>query len=184
MIIFLGDDVLYRDLIKKSKYDRDIVVSCQYRHLVPKSLVESYDCINIHYGLLPKYAGCNPIYWQMLDGEAGVTVHYMDERFDTGDIITQASFEVDNMTADEVYSALRKIGSSLFESVYEKIIKGTAPRIKQDLSNRVYRRAEDVNFNEVKYIKNLKDAFAVSFEGKQRPIIEVKGRLWELAPLK
>lgn len=182
MIIFLGDDGLYRDIIKASKNDKDIVVSCQYRHLVPKSLIQSHVCVNIHYGLLPKYAGCNPIYWQVKDGYGGVTLHYMDERFDTGDIIDQIELTCFDRTADEFYMLLRYLGRELLQRNYQSIIKDTAQRKKQDLALRQYKKSSDVDFNRVRHIENLDDAYAVSFLGKQSPLIKIRGREWKLIP--
>lgn len=173
MIIFLGNgntNSLYSDLIKKSKKDRDIVVSCQYRFRVPESLLRSHICVNIHYGRLPKYGGCNPVYWQIINGEkyAGVTLHYMDKDFDTGDIIDVDLIPIGNMTADNVYSCLEYCGYELFKRWYQHIINETAPRIHQDVNDRNYYPASMVDWREVKNIKSLNDRAiqAVHFKGK------------------
>ncbi len=49
-------------------------------------------CINFHFGLLPKYRGADPIFWQLKNREAngGITVHYMNDQIDKGDIIHTA----------------------------------------------------------------------------------------------
>jgi len=49
----------------------------------------AHQTINLHFGLLPRYGGCYPITWSVLNGEkqAGSTLHYMEENFDEGDIL-------------------------------------------------------------------------------------------------
>ena len=187
MIIFLGNgntNGLYADLINKSKKDKDIVVSCQYRFRVPKSLIESHTCVNIHYGRLPFYGGCNPVYWQIINGEkyAGVTLHYMDENFDTRDITDVELVPIENHTADEIYSMLESCGYDLFRRWYSKILDGTAPRIKQEVEKRKYYPASMVNWENAKKLHGLssRQIQATHFEGKQYPIIDVNGRSYEL----
>jgi methionyl-tRNA formyltransferase len=187
MIIFLGNSHslnLYKDLIEASKKDSpDIVVSCQYPHLIPESLIKSHTCINIHYGKLPEYAGCNPIYWQLLqEYQAGVTIHYVDKTFDSGDIIASSNIPCGNLTADECYEALAQRGMYEFSKVYKSILNGTAPRFPQDLSKRKYYNKSDVNFNHAKHVPGLYDRLirAVSFKGKQAPIVKVGQREYKL----
>ena len=190
MIIFLGNTHslnLYKDLIDRSKNDTpDIVVSCQYPHLIPESLIKSHICVNIHYGKLPEYAGCNPIYWQLMkETSAGVTIHHVDKTFDSGDIIASYNLPCGNLTADECYEALAHRGYYEFCKVYPLILNGTAPRFPQDLSKRQYFNKTDVNFNHAKYIHGLDDRVirALSFKGKQAPIIKVGDREYKLEAL-
>lgn len=190
MIIFLGNGhslELYKDVIESTKNTRpDIVVSCQYPFIVPESLIKSHTCVNIHYGELPFYAWCNPIFWQLIeDDHAGVTLHYMDEKFDSGDIIEKYNFPTSKMTADEVYKECARAGLELFKKHFSGILKGTAPRKKQDLSFRKYKNKSDVNFESAKRIPELDDKKirALHFSGKQYPIIEVSGRQYELRAL-
>ena len=186
MIIFLGNGRtldLYSDVIESTKNTKDIVVSCQYPFLVPKSLLETHTCVNIHYGELPRYAGCNPVFWQVHnDTFAGCTLHYMDEKFDRGDIIATDSFPIGKMTADEVYLELERRGKQLFMKYFGKILDGTAPRRKQDLSERVYYNKKETDFSRLKHIQELDDKRirATHFRGKQYPTISVKGREYEL----
>lgn len=64
-----------------------------------------YGCINVHGSLLPQYRGAAPIQWSVLNGDAmaGVTTMYMDEGWDTGDLIYQAETPVD---PDENFASL------------------------------------------------------------------------------
>lgn len=189
MITFLGTTKtleLYRDVIAKSKDDiPDIVVSCQYPHLVPASIINNNICVNIHYGILPQYSGCNPIYWQMIKGnEAGVTLHYMDRRFDSGNIVEIKKIPIKNMTADQVFDSLGLIGRELFIKHYRNILRGTAPTTEQDLSKRKYYKKEDINFQEAKNLGKIfiddRRVRALHFEGKQYPVVEIENVKYEL----
>lgn len=186
MIIFLGngDSVKrYADVIEGSKNDRDIVVSCQYPFKAPDSLLRNFTCVNIHYGELPYFAGCNPIFWQIaLSDHAGVTLHYMDSSFDSGDIIDTHIVPTGNCTADELYEYLANAGKEMFLRNYKGILDGTAPRKKQDLSKRTYYKKSDVDFDRMKTLNSFDDRSvrAIHFKGKQQPIIKIGGRKYEL----
>ena len=183
MIIFLGNGHSldkYSDFIKTTKNDRDIVVSCQYPFRVPQSLLKTHTCVNIHYGVLPYYGGCNPIYWQVLrDDSAGATVHYMDEDFDTGDIIATDKFPISGMTADEVYKDVEDIAYKMFVKLYPKIIDGTANRTKQDKIFMKYYPRDAVDFSSV--CRSKKEVLAKFFPSKQLPKIEKDGVVYEIS---
>ena len=191
MIIFLGNDQatkLFTPIIRKSKedIDKDIVVSFNYRFKVPQSLLQSHTCVNIHTGRLPEYGGANPVYWQMRKREqyAGVTLHYMDSGFDTGDIIDTQLVEIHNKTAKELHEQLMKEGLELFEWYYRYILADTAPRTPQDRTKQVFYKSNLVDFNKIKHVDNLEEINMVSYEGKQNPIITVNNRQWEVIPYK
>lgn len=185
MIIFLGNahsNKFYEPLINQSiKDDLDIVVSCQYPYRVPESLIKSHICVNIHYGTLPFFAGCNPIYWQLMKSDkAGVTLHYMDKDFDSGDIIDIKELPTAGMTADEVYEALSGFGLELFKKNYKAILRGTAHRQPQNKTFRNYYRKEDADFTDTLVNGDTKKLRALHFKGKQYPTIKIDGRVYEV----
>ena len=71
---------------------------CLLTKRLPASLlrVPRWGCLNVHPSLLPQYRGPYPLFWQARHGNRnfGVTIHCMDERFDTGDIAAQAEVEL------------------------------------------------------------------------------------------
>lgn len=185
MIIFLGNNntKLYEPIIKHSNGDRDIVVSCQYPFLVPESLIKSHTCVNIHYGILPQFAGCNPIYWQIMKSDmAGVTLHYMDEKFDSGDIIDIFTLPIGNLCADELFQALEKKGVDLLKKHYRGIIDNTAPRTPQNKAFRKYYPKSMVDFSKDNLLNGLdqRKIRALHFEGKQHPKIVIGGETYEI----
>lgn len=181
MIVFLGNSrttKLYSDVVKGSYDDKDIVVSCQYPFKIPPSLINSHICVNIHYGRLPEYAGCNPVFWQIINGEfhAGVTLHYVDPCWDSGDIIDIGYVPIGEKTADVVYKELEKKGLELFKRYYKGILDGTCPRRPQDLKKRNYYKQGIVDWNKELDPKSpnfAREYQAYYFEGKQLPRIKL-----------
>ena len=79
------------DLLKKINPDLIIVSGTR---IISKKVIESVDCrfINLHAGITPKYRGVHGTYWALINNDAvksGVTVHFVDEGIDTGNIIYQ-----------------------------------------------------------------------------------------------
>lgn len=76
-------------------FNPDVVASVYYRHRIKKHVIDACDgrIFNLHPALLPKYRGCSSLTWAMVQGESqvGFTYHYVDEEYDTGNIIIQES---------------------------------------------------------------------------------------------
>ncbi len=88
-----------KDCIEKiKKLQADIGVVCSYNNLLSKDFLNTTKMgyINCHPSLLPDYRGPNPYFNIINNGEktSGITLHFMDETFDTGDIIYQEEFEL------------------------------------------------------------------------------------------
>ena len=75
----------------------DIICVVAYGKILPKEILDipKYGCVNVHASLLPKYRGAAPIQWAILNGDntTGVTIMYLNEQMDAGDIITQKEVE-------------------------------------------------------------------------------------------
>ena len=73
-----------------------IAVAC-FPYIFPSALLQlpRYGCLNLHPSLLPAYRGPLPLFWMARQGErqAGVTLHFLDEGLDTGDIVAQTAFD-------------------------------------------------------------------------------------------
>lgn len=77
----------------------DMIVVAAYGKILPKSVIDypKYGCINVHGSLLPEYRGAAPIQRAIIDGknETGITVMYMNEGLDTGDMLKKAVVPID-----------------------------------------------------------------------------------------
>lgn len=117
----------------------DIIITCAYGQIIPKAILDypRLGCINVHASLLPKYRGGAPIHKCLLNGEekTGVTIMYMAEKMDNGDIISQAEYviqESDNVGT--LHEKLSLLGANLLIDTLPSIVNGTNQRIKQNIS--------------------------------------------------
>lgn len=135
----------------------DMIVTCAYGQIIPKELLDypKYGCINVHASLLPKLRGGAPIQHAIMDGlnETGITIMYMDEHMDSGNIITQSSTLItQNDTLDTLSDRLSNIGSHLLIETLPSIIEGTNDSIKQNEDEVTYgyiikKEDEKLDFN-------------------------------------
>jgi len=115
----------------------DIIVSIYFNEIIKKQLLEipKYGCINIHRALLPKYRGPCSAFWQLANGEkvSGVTIHYIDEGTDTGDIILQQRYDI---TPQDTHHTLcvrsARISSALLSKALKKSESGNVAGTLQD----------------------------------------------------
>lgn len=124
-------------------FNADFIVVVAYGKLLPMEILEApkYGSINVHASLLPKYRGAGPIQWAVLNGETrtGVTTMFMGEGLDTGDMLLTAETDIgENETASELYYRLSFLGAPILLETINRIIDGTAVRIKQDDSKTCY----------------------------------------------
>ena len=127
------------------KYKPDLIVTCAYGQIVPKGVLDipRLGCINVHASLLPKYRGGAPIQHAIMNGEkeTGITIMYMDEGMDTGDMIDSEKVLIDSKDTLSTFSLkLSKTGAELLERVLPSIIDGTNKRVKQDDHMATYAR--------------------------------------------
>jgi methionyl-tRNA formyltransferase len=115
----------------------ELIVVAAYGKILPVDILElpRLGCVNVHSSLLPKYRGAAPINWAILNGEteSGVTIMYMAEGLDTGDIIAQRSTPIAlDDTAATLHDRLANLGAELLTEVVARLADGTATRTAQD----------------------------------------------------
>ena len=84
--------------------------------------------INLHGSLLPQYRGAAPINWAVINGEkeTGVTTFKLKHEIDTGDILMQESFPIDeNETAGDVHDKMKDIGARVLVETVKGLADGT-----------------------------------------------------------
>ena len=144
----------YEDILKLNP---DIIITCAYGQIIPKEILDypKYGCINIHASLLPKFRGGAPIHRAIINGEekTGITIMYMDEKMDSGDIIAQEELFInDEDNVGTLFSKLSILGSDLIIKVLPHIIDGSVNRLKQTEDEVTYaynisRDDEKIDFN-------------------------------------
>ena len=157
-----GIKVLKPNKLKSEEYikelknsNADLSVVCSYGKILPKEVLEATPkgCINVHPSMLPKYRGATPIESALKAGEkeTGVSIFYMDEGCDTGDIIIQDKFTIsDDDTRETLREKLAPFASDMTLKAVKSIENGTAQRIKQIDSEASYTKLiknEDAEIN-------------------------------------
>lgn len=122
-----------------SEWAPDLIVTAAYGQILPVALLNlpSLGAINVHASLLPKYRGAAPINRAIIDGETetGITIMYMTEEMDAGDMILQRAVEIgDQTTAGELTERLSVLGAELLLEAVSLLISGQAEAVKQDES--------------------------------------------------
>lgn len=115
----------------------DLIITCAYGQIIPDELLNypKLGCINVHGSLLPELRGGAPIHWAIIRGykETGITIMDMSSMMDAGDIISQASIDIDDdMILDTLYEKMSYLGRDLLMETLPSIIDGTCKRTKQD----------------------------------------------------
>lgn len=135
----------------------DIIITCAYGQIIPKELLDypKYKCINVHASLLPKLRGGAPIHKAIIEGyrKTGITIMYMDEAMDSGDIIaTSETIIEDSDNLESLHDRLSIMGRDLLLETLPSILNNTNNRVKQNIDEVTYaynikREEEHIDFS-------------------------------------
>lgn len=121
----------------------DLIISNYLNQLIKRPLIDLAKCgvINIHPALLPRHRGLFPYFWVITnrEKETGVTVHWVDEKFDTGQLLLQEKIAV--TPADTILSLSYKsslLGADMLVKAVNLIAGGNPPHLLQDNSQASY----------------------------------------------
>lgn len=146
----LGLNFIQLEIIKDEKFyaylkslSSDVIVVVAYGKILPQDIliIPPFKCINVHASLLPKYRGAAPIQWTIMGGDefAGVTIMFMNERMDEGDILFQEKIRLKGTeTAPELSDTLSGIGADLLVKTLKGLEKNEIVPIAQDHSAATY----------------------------------------------
>lgn len=138
----------------------DIIITCAYGQIIPKEILENppFGCINVHASLLPKLRGGAPIHKAIINGDSktGVTIMYMEEKLDSGDMIASKETPItmdDNL--ESLHDRLSMMGKELLLDILPSIFNQTSQRIRQNEEDATYafnitREEEHICFSKTK----------------------------------
>ncbi len=131
-VIYKSDKLYLEYLIQNNI---DYIVSYNYRHIIKRDIIEKYRnrIVNLHISYLPYNRGADPNFWSIAeDTRKGVTIHYIDEGIDTGDILVQKEVEIyDADTLRTSYQRLQTEVQYLFIQSFIDIERGYIKPKKQ-----------------------------------------------------
>ena len=117
----------------------DAIVVLAYGQILPREIltIPRLACLNLHASLLPQHRGAAPVQAAIAagDSETGITVMYMDEGLDTGDVLLQHKIDIlQDDTGGSLHDRLAEVAPDALLQALELLEKGNAPRIPQDSS--------------------------------------------------
>lgn len=135
----------------------DLIVTAAFGQILPKKLLDApkYGCINVHASLLPELRGGAPIHYAIIQGkkETGITIMYMVEQLDAGDMISQVKVPIDERdTVGSLHDKLSEAGAKLLSETLPKLLNGVVTPIKQKdeeatFAYNIKREDERINWN-------------------------------------
>ncbi|MBN7772047.1 methionyl-tRNA formyltransferase [Clostridium aminobutyricum] len=129
-------------LQKLKGYAPDLIVVAAYGKLLPPEIIHlpRLGCVNIHASLLPRFRGAAPIQRSIMEGDeyTGITLMYMEEGLDTGDMIAKKQTPILRKTAAELHDELALLGGELLSEQLTNIESGNIVREKQEDSLSTY----------------------------------------------
>jgi methionyl-tRNA formyltransferase len=173
----------------------DLIISVNFDQIFKKEIINIPDkgCINIHASLLPNYRGRAPLNWAILEGEdkTGVTVHFINEGIDTGEMILQEEIEIKNN--DYISDILKQVKEKyplMINKAVDLIENDNYETIKQNKKEGSYygkRTPEDglINWkNLAKKIYNLIRAVSRPYPGAFTYLDDAKILIWRAKVIK
>lgn len=126
-------------------FQADIAIVVAYGQLLSRAVLDvpPLGCLNIHASLLPRHRGAAPIQAAIRDGdsETGITIMFMDEGLDTGDMLLKRTLPIaDDDTGGSLHDKLALLAPSALEAALGLISAGDPPREKQDESKATHVR--------------------------------------------
>jgi len=126
-----------------TKLQPDVMVVAAYGQILPAEVLKipKTACLNIHGSLLPKYRGAAPVHYAVMNGEkeTGMTVMYMNEKMDEGDILLSEKTAIGpEETTGVVHDRLARLGAEGLLKALALLADGKAPRTPQDPAQSTY----------------------------------------------
>ncbi len=155
----------------------DLIVTAAYGQILPKSVLElpAHGCINVHASLLPKYRGGAPIHHAVINGDklTGVTIMYMAEGLDTGDMISKIEVPIEAAdTTGSMFDKLSEAGAALLKRTLPDLLDGKlaaapqnheaatyAPNISREDEKIDWRESSERIYNRVRGLNPWPGAF-------------------------
>ncbi len=136
--VFQPEKIRQKDEMEKIlSLHPDLIITAAFGQILPKEILEApnHGCINVHASLLPELRGGAPIHYALIQGKkkTGITIMYMVEKLDAGDILTQAEVEItEDDNVGTLHSKLSDTGAVLLSETLPKLLAGEVTPIPQN----------------------------------------------------
>ncbi len=146
------------ELARLLAFEPDLLITAAFGQILPKELLDypEYGAINVHASLLPELRGGAPIHYAIMEGkkETGVTIMYMVERLDAGEMIASRSLPIEETDhTGSLHDKLSLVGVELLSETLPKILTGDIKPKQQDDSKATFarnikRETEQINWQQ------------------------------------
>jgi len=160
--ILSSKDLLVIEKIKS--YQPEVIFVISWSQIIPKEILKipPKGVIGLHYSLLPERRGSAPLNWAIIDDlkESGMTLFYMNEGIDSGDIIDQRKMFIDQEdTVNDLLEKIRKIAPSLVMKNFDVIIEGKISKKEQNENRATYTSRRKPEDSEIDWSWNLRKVY-------------------------
>ncbi|WP_294324219.1 formyltransferase family protein [uncultured Chryseobacterium sp.] len=123
----------------------DVICICHFQKLISNEIIKipKFGCLNLHPSLLPEYRGMAPQHWPIINGEnkTGITVHFVDDGIDTGNIIVQKELDIKSSEyVFELQNRFKEVYKYIFAEALRKIEKTDLHVVQSHLPGSYYGR--------------------------------------------
>ena len=149
-IVQSTEEKITKDYVNINQFD--FLISYGYKFIIRKEILDMFPhkAINLHISFLPFNRGADPNFWSFIDETPkGVSIHYIDDGIDTGDIIVQkkVSFaNLDRQTLATTYKILHNEIQTLFYENWDSIKKQKIKRIPQKGKSTSHKSKDKIEF--------------------------------------
>ncbi|MBT2681304.1 methionyl-tRNA formyltransferase [Bacillus sp. ISL-35] len=125
------------ELDKILALEPDLIVTAAFGQILPNQLLEApkFGCINVHASLLPELRGGAPIHYAIIEGKekTGITIMYMVEKLDAGDILTQVEVPItETDTVGSLHDKMSPAGADLLSETIPRLLNGEISPVPQN----------------------------------------------------
>jgi methionyl-tRNA formyltransferase len=142
--VFQPSSLLDNGFLKQiTDKNADIFVVIAYGKILPLQIfnLPRLRTVNVHPSLLPKYRGAAPIQWALINGEkeSGITIQYINEMLDAGEILSQKKIPLGiDMSAEDLFNIVLPSGFDLLNEALDILVSGKANPVKQNDAEATY----------------------------------------------
>jgi len=151
----------YEDVLR---FEPELIITAAYGQIVPKALLDypKYKCINTHGSLLPKYRGGAPIQRSIINGDefTGMSIMYMNEKMDEGDILYQKKLPIDiHDTNSDIFVKLSDLALKMLLEFLPKFFAGDFEAVKQNDEEATYAYNLDKDIEHIFFEDDVKKVY-------------------------
>lgn len=132
-------------------FQPDLIVVAHFERILKYNIIQipKYGCINLHPSILPNYRGLSPQHWPIINGDiyTGITVHFINEGIDTGDIIRQRVIEIEpsDYVSDLQLKMKNNYGPIVIDAISDISSNKIRPIIQSNKAGSYYGKLKDLD---------------------------------------